>query len=106
MFKITDEMKKRCLENKHWLEWDLENKRTYWIAFCDKFYRDIKWNFDTRWNFDWDTYLMYVASVWIWYTVIIDWDIWRENIDEFLDYIDDLENRILVLENKLKDFNY
>lgn len=43
---------------------------------------------------------MYVASVWIWYTVIVDGDIWRDTIDEFLDHIETLENNIRTLEAK------
>ena len=66
MFKITDEMKKRCEENKEWLESQfIDTKRTYWVAFCDKFYRECE-------------------------------------TEEFLDYIEDLENKIINLNEKFK----
>jgi len=104
MFKITDEMKKRAEENKEWLlAEDMETRRTYWIAFTDKFWRYCKGNFDTRWNFyDAEIDLMYVWNV-EWMTVIIDWSIRRDTIEEFLDYIEDLENRIINLNEKFKD---
>lgn len=101
MFKITNEMKKRAEENKSWLESQfIDTKRTYWIAFCDKFYRECKWNFDTRWMDD--LCIMYVWDV-QWMTVVIDWNIRRDTIEEFLDYIEDLENKIINLNEKFKD---
>ncbi len=100
MFKITDEMKKRAEENKEWLESRfIDTKRTYWVAFCDKFWRECEWNFDTRWMDD--LYIMYVWDV-AWMTVVIDWDIRRDTVEEFLDYIEDLENKIINLNEKFK----
>ena len=101
MFKITDEMKKRCEENKSWLESQfMDTKRTYWIAFIDTFWRYCKGNFDTR-GMD-DLYIMYVWDV-AWMTVVIDWDIRRDTIEEFLDYIEDLENKIINLNAKFEN---
>ena len=100
-FTITNEMKKRVKENKEGLESkNIDDVRTYWIAFCDEFFKETKGQFDTWWNRDDDMFLMYVASVWIWYTVIIDGDIRRDTIDEFLDHIETLENNIRTLEAK------
>lgn len=98
MFTITDEMKKRAEENREWLESQYyETKRNYGVAFCDEFYREIKGNFDTRWMDD--LYIMYVGDV-CWMTVVIDGDIRRDTVEEFLDYIEDLENRIINLNKK------
>ena len=100
MFTITDEMKKRCEENKSWLESKfIDDMRTYWIAFCDKFWRECKWNFDTRWNFDCETYLCYVWDV-CGMTVIIGWDIRWNTVEEFLDIMEELENKIINLNEK------
>lgn len=102
-FETTKEMKQRVKENKEGLESkNIEDMRTYWIAFCDKFFRETKGQFDIWWNPDNDMFLMYVASVWIWYSVIIDWDIWRNTVEEFLWYIEDMENKIIELEKELK----
>lgn len=92
-FKITDLMRQRAEENKEGLLGDLENKRTYGIAFCDKFYRDVKGNFDTWGNFDGEVDLMYVADI-HWRTVIIDGAVRWDSVDGFLDKIKNLEDRI------------
>lgn len=77
----------------------MDTKRTYWIAFTDTFWRYCKGNFDTRGNDE--QYLMYVWDV-QWMTVVIDWDIRRDTTEEFLDYIEDLENKIINLNEKFK----
>lgn len=102
-FKITDEMKKWCEENKEDIESKyLDTMRSIWIDFCEEF--NTEWNFDMRWNPDWDMFLMYVASVGNLPTLILDWDIWRETVDDFLDFIEDSENYAIQLREKLKDF--
>ncbi len=104
-FKITDEMRKWCEENKEGIESKyLDTMRTYWIAFCEEF--NTEGNFDMWWDPDWDMYLMYVASVGNLPTLILDWDIWRETVEEFLDFIEDNENYAMHLREKLKDFNW
>ena len=99
-FKITDRMEKRCKKYKEWLEAeDMETRRRYWIDFCEEL--GLEWCFDTWGDFyDWEISLMYVADV-QWLTVIIDWDIWRDTIGEFLDLIDSMENEIIRLNNVL-----
>lgn len=98
MFEITDVMKKRAEKNRDGLESQfIEDKRTYWIAFTDTFFRECKGNFDTRWRDEQS--LMYVWDV-AWMTVVIDWDIRRDTIEEFLDYMEDLENKIINLNEK------
>lgn len=99
-FKITNKMRQRAKENKEGLLGDLENKRTYGIAFCSDFYRDLQGNFDTRGNFDGEVDLMYVADI-HWLTVIIDGAIRWESVEEFLDYIEKMENKIIYLKNVL-----
>lgn len=93
-FKITNEMRQWAEENKEGLLGDLENKRTYGIAFCDKFYRDVKGNFDTWGNFDGEVDLMYVADI-HWRTVIIDGAVRWDSVDEFLNTIEWMEDNIL-----------
>lgn len=99
-FEITDAMRKRAEENKEGLESkDLESMRTYGVAFCDEFYRECQGNFDTWWMDD--LCLMYVWDV-AWMTVVIDWDIRRDTAEEFLEYVEDLENRIINLNSLVK----
>lgn len=98
MFTITDTMKKRCEENKSWLESQFtDTKISYAIAFCSDFWKECKGNFDVR-GVD-EQYYLYVWDV-AWMTVVIDWDIRRDTIEEFLDYIEDLENKIINLNEK------
>lgn len=102
-FKITDEMRKWCEENKEDIESKyLDTMRSIWIDFCEEFHTEG--NFDMWWNPDWDMYLMYVASVGNLPTLILDWDIWRETVDEFLGFIEDNEIYAQQLREKLKDF--
>lgn len=102
-FKITNEMRKWCEENKEDIERKyLDTMRSIWIDFCEEF--NTEGNFDMWWNPDWDMYLMYVASVGNLPTLILDWDIWRETVDEFLDFIEDNEIYAQQLREKLKDF--
>lgn len=89
-------MRERVEKYKEWfLAKDILNKRTYGIAFCDRFYRDLMGNFDTRGDFDGgDVSIMYVTTIDN-ITVIVDGDIRRNNADEFLKLIEVLENKIL-----------
>lgn len=103
-FKITDDMRKWCKENKEEIESKyLDDMRNIWIDFCETF--DTEWNFDMWGNPDGDMCLMYVASVGNLPTLILDGDIWRDTVDEFLGYIEELENYAQTLREKLKGFN-
>lgn len=102
-FKITNAMRKWCEENKEDIESKyLDTMRSIWIDFCEEF--NTEWNFDMWWNPDWDMYLMYVASVGNLPTLILDWDIWRDTVEEFLGFIEDNEIYAQQLREKLKDF--
>ena len=105
-FKITDAMKKWANENKEGLESnDLLNKRTYGIAFCNTFYYEgFKWDFDTWGNPEDDMFLMYVSDI-HWLTVVIDGDIWRDTVEEFLRKVEDAENYIRELQEKVLVYN-
>ena len=98
-FKITDKMREWVRANKDDLfSRDLELQRATAIEFCDEF--NTEGQFDTWGQPNWDMYIMYVASIGIWPTVIIDWDIWRDNEDEFLKNIEEMENYIIKLKDK------
>ena len=100
MFEITDEMRQRAEKNKEWLESQFtDTKITYAIAFCSDFRKQCKGNFDVRWVDE--QYFLYVWDV-AWMTVVIDWDIRRDTIEEFLDHVEDLENKIINLNEKFR----
>ena len=99
-FTITEAMRAWTEKNREKIEAKyLDDMRYIGVDFCETF--DTNWNFEIRWP-EYEQTLMYVASVWIWYSVIIDWDIRRNTVEEFLWYIEDLENQIIELEKSLK----
>lgn len=102
-FKITEEMRNRAYENKEGLESKyIDTMRTYAIAFCDEFYRDITGNFDTWGNFDCETYIMYIWDV-RGETVIIDGELRWDTVEEFLDIVEECENRIIAKRDRAEE---
>ena len=98
-FVITDEMRCFVKENeKIFSSQYLDTMRYAWIDFCSKF--NTKWNFDMWGNPDGDMFLLYVCNI-KWLTIIIEWAVWFNNWEEFLDCINDMENYIIYLEKSL-----
>lgn len=102
-FVITDEMRSFVKENeKQFSSQYLDTMRYAWINFCNKF--STKGNFDMWGNPDGDMSLLYVCNI-KWLTIIIEWAVWFDNWEEFLDCINDMENYILYLEKSLYSNN-
>lgn len=100
-FTITEPMREWAEEHKEQIEAKyLDDMRSIWIEFCNKF--NTEGDFDMWGNPDWDQCLMYVASIGIWPSVIIDWDIWRDTVEEFLSFIEESENYINFLKENVK----
>ena len=89
-FEITDEMRQWCEDHRDDLEAEYLTDRDYVaVEFCNHF--NTEWNFDVRW---WDDAMqMYVWSV-CWMTVVVDWNVWRDTAEEFLDTVEVMENWI------------
>ena len=62
----------------------------FWIEFCNEF--GTRGDFDTWWG-DVET-IMYIWKIGK-YTVVVDWDIWWSNKEEFLSFIEEMENYII-----------
>ena len=98
-FKITDEMRQRAEDNREDLESnDLDNRDYTAVDFCSTF--NTEWNFDVR-GWDSDPMQMYVWDV-CWMTVVVDWNVRRGTAEEFLDIIEEMENRLIQKNEELK----
>lgn len=99
-FNITEEMRLRADENREDLESnDLDTRDYIAVDFCNTFNTDG--NFDI-WGGDSDPMQMYVGTV-CWMTVVVDWNVWRDTAEEFLDQIDRMENWIIKKNRKYKE---